>query len=378
MEKGFFMKSLKLKLASIALLTFSVSSQAFAQYSDDTLNGDLDSSLDSLESPQFERPVVKQRPLSTPAAPQIYKQPTTYVQETPLTESRADQMRKNRQGLEAETETKIVEKLESSRIEDEKKRADRLFGDKFESPEEKKNSKVELYEEETPATVVIAPATLAPPTEEPLDREFVRSEIHAAVSDLNPKKPESTSYFSGTVGIGQYPDASNVRGQYALGFAFGNRFKERFLAELGFLYSNYTIERGTGIINPYTGAYYPTITEMNQYAGNAALKYQFFSGTIKPSVGALLAYTYRTFADTQYKATSETASSHAIDWGTSLGLDLELAPDYSIGADFKYMFNLSSRVDSGVQSSFSRQFQQTKPIEQFNYYVMGINMKAAF
>src|SRR5690606_2509930 len=61
----------------------------------------------------------------------VQTQPTTVIQANPLTESRADKLRRQRQNLELETELKIVEQLESSRMEDEKQRAGVLFGNKF-------------------------------------------------------------------------------------------------------------------------------------------------------------------------------------------------------------------------------------------------------
>ena len=61
----------------------------------------------------------------------LKNQPTTYVEASPLVESRAEQMRKQRQQAELNTEQRIVEKLEQSRLEDEKDRAARLFGGKF-------------------------------------------------------------------------------------------------------------------------------------------------------------------------------------------------------------------------------------------------------
>ena len=61
------------------------------------------------------------------------KQPTTVIEASPLTESKAETIRKARQDAELATEQTIVEKLEMSRMEDEKRRAEVLFGDKFNS-----------------------------------------------------------------------------------------------------------------------------------------------------------------------------------------------------------------------------------------------------
>lgn len=83
----------------------------------------------------------------------VQQQPTTYVQAQPVSESRAEAMRKAREHAEVQTEQKIVEKLEQSRLDDERDRADRLFGNRFESPEQKPAP--------APAPVVVAPAPVA-------------------------------------------------------------------------------------------------------------------------------------------------------------------------------------------------------------------------
>ena len=91
---------------------------------------------------------------------QVQKQPTTYIEASPLKKSRADQIREARQQVEADTESKIVEKLEVSRMEDEKRRADVLFGEKFNQVGQQQSQAVVI----APAPVaVVAPAPIAAP-----------------------------------------------------------------------------------------------------------------------------------------------------------------------------------------------------------------------
>jgi hypothetical protein len=65
------------------------------------------------------------------AQQQAVQQPTTVVEASPVVESKAEVLRKQRQNAELATEQKIVEKLEDSRLQEEKARADRLFGDRL-------------------------------------------------------------------------------------------------------------------------------------------------------------------------------------------------------------------------------------------------------
>ena len=124
------MKNLGL-LAVLVLVTAS----GWAQKSfDDEVNSELDSMYQERHSEKHDVPVPAQ--LAPASSMQVnvqpvQKQPTTVIEATPLTESRAEKMRRARQDTELQTEQKIVEKLEQSRIEDEKKRSDVLFGDRF-------------------------------------------------------------------------------------------------------------------------------------------------------------------------------------------------------------------------------------------------------
>ena len=130
------MNYLKLHLLVILAMT----SVAQAQVSADSLNAEVDADIDRMYSPPTIRstqPTTVQTVIVSPRQSSqqssVQKQPITVVEASPLSASNADSIRKNRQEEEMRTETRIVEKLELSRMEDEKKRAQVLFGDKFDA-----------------------------------------------------------------------------------------------------------------------------------------------------------------------------------------------------------------------------------------------------
>jgi hypothetical protein len=321
---------------------------------------------------------------------QAVKQPTTVIEASPLTESGAERLRKARQEAELYTEQNIVQKLEQSRLEDEKKRADVLFGDKFKQLNEQQNQ-----QPAAPAVVaapvavqqVTAPVAAAPEEKQDnkVDKEQIRSEVSAALADLKAQaeeKPKAQNYIGVLGGGGSYPDAKNVRGQYAAGVSVGKKFDDRLVVEGTFMYSNYQVDQtqntGCVMVDPYTGTCYPRITNMNQYAGQALVKYQLFSGTIRPEIGALGAYTYRTFSDSQFSMSNSTASSNALDAGVMTGASLELTDKFSVGLDFRYMWNLTYKT-SGLQPSFQQSFLgSSSPIETMNYYTVNLVGRFAF
>lgn len=358
------------------------------------------------------------------AAPVVQKQPKAYIEATPLVESKAEKLRKARQEQELYTEQTMVEKLEQSRIDDEKQRGQVLFGDKLSNLSKK--DAATIGESNNGTSSVAAPVVTQPAAPQPapvinvvipeqavkaqpkavvekdenfedakLDKEMQKGELNAAMAEFKDeslvKKTQDSTYFSANVGMGEYPDASNVRGQYALGFAFGKLYQHKMAVEGSFMFSNYQVEQTYGGgYDPYTGVFYPRITDMDQYNGALGVKYYFLTGALKPMVGGLASYTYRTFKDTQLAISKDTSSSHAVDVGLMIGFDLELTESFTLGLDARYLKNLTNRVNGGgLQRSQSTQYDQygnyigynynnETPIEKLNYWIVGISGKSTF
>lgn len=329
-----------------------------------------------------QQPVVIAQPMSVPQVQYAQKQPTTYIEASPLTESKTEKLRRSRQDAELQTEQKIVEKLELSRMDDEQRRADALFGDKFDNMGKKDAPRVAPVAQEVPVQEVpvqVVSPVVAPVAVPAIEREVQHSEITAGLSDLKrDEKPEDKSYFGLLAGIGDYPKAVNVTGQYALGFSMGKRYSERMILEGSLLYSNYRVEQANYGIYQY-GGFYPRITEMDQYSTALLLKYQLLNGLLRPVVGGAIAYTYRSFTDTQFAISDQSATSHAIDLGLMTGADIELSESFSLGLDFRYMWNMTSRVDNGFQKSYQQGYLRNEtPIERLNYYTLGIVGRSTF
>ena len=297
----------------------------------------------------------------------VQQQPTTLIQASPVTDSRAEQIRKARQDAELETEQKIVEKLEASRMEDEKRRAQALFGDRLESQQA--------------APVMAQPVVVqAPVTVEsvrPDTRDLVREELRAAMKEEEEAAmmPTESRYFGATIGIADYPDLGGITGNYSLGASFGTVYDGTVIVEGSFLFSNYT----AGLAG-YTSGFYQQ--DINQYSGALAAKYQLFDGMVRPVVGGIVQYSYRTYELTDVYGNNlsvnntltgqeSNLSTHAIDLGLILGADLVFTPKFSLGFDFRYLFNMASQSNSS-------QFWGGKALEKFDYYVMGIVGRVSF
>jgi hypothetical protein len=381
---------------SALLLTFGLCASVLAQVQSQNIDVDVDSEIDQL----YQNPVaVKKAPpagsavfTQTVVVPQqqaqtqqqVQKQPTTLIEASPLADSKADVIRKNRQNEEMNTESRIVEKLEQSRMEDEKKRASVLFGDKFDALQNQQQPPVHV----APAPQPVEPVYVEPKHEavaqpvyiepkETLSRDAVREEVRAALDEDSKAivAPTEVRYFAGYAGIGNYPDVKNVKGNYSLGAAFGTRY-DYFLVEGAFVMSNYGVDvNNYGLVQ---NAYRVDSYDVNQYQGILSAKYQLLGGMVRPVLGGSIAYSYRKYALTNgyANASQDTGSSHAIDLGIAAGIDFEFNSKFSLGLDFKYMFNMSSRITSNYANS-SYGYVGT-PLEKLQYYTTGLSARVNF
>ncbi len=312
---------------------------------------------------------------------QVQEQPTTFIEASPLSESRAQRLRKARENLEIKTEQKIVEKLEESRMEDERARSQRLFGDKLNgsaSSYDGDQYSQNQYPVKT-TTVYQAPQYQAPqqaPVVEKVDATDIKEEIRSAISDLKDEEEPATEqlYVFANVGLPEYPDVINIRGNLATGFGVGVKLPNRFTFEGSFKYSNYDIEvvDQTGFANPF-----PSFKEMDQYNFSGIAKYSVLPTKFTPVVGAALSFTRRDYTDRQFVIASGDTSSNAFDMGFMVGGEMEVTPGFVIGADFTYMTNITFRQDSEVLQSFVNP-TFGNPVEEFDYYFATVSGKFMF
>lgn len=324
----------------------------------------------------------------------IQDQPANVIEDTPLSASQAERRRRERQGLEMQTEQKIVEKLEDARIEDEKARSERLFNKGFSSRDHKEHDEAPAA---TPAPqqvqIIQAPAPVVVEKErEHEPRVNVKEEIRAAFDEMNKKETPQTSYYiQGLTGMGQYPDAKNVTGNMALGFGVGMVTQERIVAEGTFQYSQYDVKQVNGYSSyqPGYGADYSgsiPFTKATQYNFQAAMKYQILGGRVRPVVGAIAGYTYRSYEGSNtysgyygggYAQPTNNASTNAFDLGVLVGLDVQVTNTFSVGADFRYMKNVAYKGNGDYSNAYALQ-APFKRLEEINYYLGSLVGKFTF
>lgn len=331
------------------------------------------------------------------ASSQVQKQPQVDILAAPLQKSRAEAIRDARQQAEIETENKIVEKLEVSRMEDEKRRASVLFGEPFNQLSQQQTNNIQAQnvnmnaqQAAQPVAAVVAP-TAVQQVEGDNTRDIIREELRAALTAEQdaPAAPVEQRYFGAVIGMGDYPDVRNVKGNYVLGATFGTQYDDTYAVEGSFLYGDYNVEPvGVGGTYDMYGQYIPAKVDVKQYSGQIAMKYLFMTGMVKPVLGGLVQYSYRTYNWSQNNASqygsmvvgnNQEATSHAVDVGIVTGADIQFTKKMSLGLDFRYMYNLNSRINANNNASFlTGSSQYGTPLEKLQYYTMSLTGRVNF
>ncbi len=372
--------------------------------------------INKVEGSQDAAPYVSAAPAVTAGAAAtttqaaVQEQPVTIVQDTPLRVNPAEQMRKRRQETETATEDGIVQALEKARMTDEIKRRD-----KFNNAIEPSGGDAPLTQappppsqavQQPPPQVIvqqIQPAVqpMSQPAAQPVvipvvaqqqetqekvrvveeqDEEItdtkkdekvdIKQEIRAALSEQKPDEEKQSYYVAGIASFGQYNNVQNVNNSLGYGFSVGTVFPERIVVEGSFIYGDYTL--GNIYSASYMGGFYnPYSVDMRQYNVEAAAKYLILPGRFKPMIGAVLSYARRSYSNEG----QQFQSSDAVDVGAMVGADLELAKNFALGIDFRYMTNLGYRVNAD-QGQYV--YQQSNTPESLNYYTLNLIAKVMF
>lgn len=332
--------------------------------------------------------VLQNQPVINQQQPNIYvqKQNTTVVEDTPLTESAADKMRKQRMEMEQQTESKIVEKLEEARMKAEQVRATKLLTGLEDKQEEKKEDK-KVEEVVVAAPVVAAPLAVQVIEPAPIAAPII--EVKAELSKLDEAPVENKRYYmTFDTGFIAY-DAKNVDTGVGVGTNFGAIFDDRYIVEGNFLFTRANIESVTQPVAFTPSGIYPTIIQMDQYGFGGTFKYRILKTRISPYVGGSLAYTYRNYKNKQspygyatcpYYNCDLDASSWAVDMGLLAGADIALSNNFSIGSEFKYMFNAAYDVKTNglQQSKLLYPDFYSQPVEELGYYSLTLSLKYMF
>ncbi len=277
--------------------------------------------------------------------PSILKEPPIPQDEVEVTarplESRAEHMRDERVREEKKTEERVREKIEEDRLKSEEDRRQKLI-DRFNDRDKDSSAKQENKPQEVQTFVIQPPA---PAVEEGTTQSAADQEVTLLQTNVG-------------VGVSNYIDTINVRGAYALSLDLGISFPSedtvylgqlsgsQFVFNIGGLFSSYDMEKISGLGGVGPGYMtYPQVVELRETSVSVGLKYYLLNGRVRPSIGAMGMYTQRIYKDDTIFLDKYDNTSHAFDIGLTTGLDIALSKAIGIGAELRYIFNLSYRTN---------------------------------
>ncbi len=326
--------------------------------------------------------------VNTPqAGSTVSQQPATVVQAAPVVpDTRTEQLRKARESAELGTEQKLAEKLEESRLQDEKNRADRLFGNQAApaaapAVTEVKAAEVVVVQPQAAPQAVqqVAPQTVQQPAAAAVIVQPVAASetVKADLKDAAEVEAVKEKYYLiGGIGTAQYYGAVNVVSNAAAGFGLGWDRKNNLAYEADFMYSNY-------MINEYWKPYWAAFKEMAQYDFSGAIKYSFnMTGAFRPMVGGFVTYTYRSYTNRGPCQCSgmpgdSSITSSAVNVGLLGGAEYNLTREFAVGLEYRYSMNLWARSDDRfIKPEYL--INGTTPIENMSYYSFMLNGKYTF
>ena len=290
---------------------------------------------------------------------QVSNQPVVRVVGIPTSSTYATELKKSRKEAEVETEQKIVEKLESSRLRDEQERLKKLFGD---TPKQK--------------TVVAPTVPSTPITVKATDE----SEIY---SETVEEEDEDSIYvgFHGGQSSNLTRALENVTSYGSFGISFGAFDESGLILESSFYYSQHQVENADSAYLNNSDIY--GLTDVHQLTGVLSLKYTPLTNRFKPYAGVAVSYNYRLYSDyyvceygSQY--CDSQAKSDSIDLGADVGVNFELSKKVSIG--FNLLINVLHLYDNRsdwVRDSYSEDLTLVK-LEETNWIIASINAKLYF
>ena len=315
-------------------------------------------------APAPQQQITQQQPIY------ILQQPTTNVEATTVKESRAEQLRKQREEVERQNESKLLERLEDERLNAEKERTEKLLAPPAPVAAKPEQSQVQVVS--SPNAVVV-----------PVQQEVISAgNVTAAAVVINKteENQEKNKFVVGLLGgAANYPAVGNVGGGYALGGSFEVRFPNRIGLEGTTTFSSFDVSNITNCPYCYYGT--PLLTTMNQWDFSGGFNYTIFKSTLSPIIGVMLDYTRRDYSSRVTYGTGATSytGSNAFNGGFLAGFEVHASDSLIIGGELRYLINISYRTDNPASYGYGGVvYNVGTPIESLSYYTATLSTKLLF
>lgn len=292
-----------------------------------------------------------------------------------------DDLRGERNRQEAKNEQTLMEKLEESRMEDEKSRLRRLFKirqyNQRRSQEmsetgwgssESNEMMVENEFEYAPQKV----AQQAPVVNVIVPDSAVKADValNSSATATSTERVSTRSkgdlYLKGMIGLGDYRAAENATGVSSWGVSVGKQLDTKLSFEIGLFRTAYEVN------DPNAAAYLnDNLRDLTQYNLTGALGYKLMQrDQFGLNLRAGLSYVRRDSDSANYPG-AQRVRSNTIDGLIGAEADVEIAQNISVTAGLDYYTNLINDIASTNSEIADR-------VEKRDYFVFGVGLKLNF
>ena len=283
-------------------------------------------------------------------------------------------LRNHRMRKEAQNEQALMEKLEESRVDDERSRLERLFRIR-EYNQRQHQHQVQNHYNQDPVVIIHpdvkeeAPAPVHQP-----------QSSHSSYEKMSLRNFADNWYVRGQFGVGTY-NAENTESSASWGLAIGKNINQRLHIEFNFLSSNYTVDDPRGNservydyyedYTVYQAGPDSNLRDLTQLNYTSFLGYNIIIDPIfKVALRGGLSYVQRDSESTRIDGFSQ-VSTDAVDVVFGASSDFRLAHKLYVVGTFDYFTNLTNEVFESTGDDVER-------VEVSDYFVVGVGLKYEF
>jgi outer membrane protein W len=280
------------------------------------------------------------------------------------TDKKIDEIKQKRVDAEQKNDSKVVEKLEKTRLDEEKD-----LSKKIDSTNLKDDKKADASQVKIEKVEVIQPAA---PVATPVAEEKKEEK----------QEPKKHEWYAG-LGTGNVIYNANALQKASIGAMVGKMLDDHLAVEGSLVYSSFSLNNYWGGINGGLGN--GVFGSMDQYDVGAAVKYYVLNGDrFRPYVGAAADYLYRTYYDryigayvwNNYDNYTTGQNTNSLNASLLAGVDVKITDQISIGGEVKYSLPVYVQDNGLITQSYLMAY--ATPLEQTSFTSWLLTLKYFF
>jgi len=349
----------------LSLALAGLSSQSLAQTKSLSDLQGLETSRDRSNSPS--QVVILNNSPSSSQQQDSYQKTNSSARNGWGTGESLEYLRNHRMRKEAQNEQALMEKLEESRVDDERSRLERLF--RIREFNQRQQQMQQNTHQPDPVVIVqpdvVQNSAPSAPSYQASNTSYEKTYTSSVMNNW---------YVRGQAGLGTY-NAENTESSFSWGIGIGKKLSSKLHVEFNYLSSNYTVDDPRG--NYEVGYYGDVLIEPSNFRDLTQSNYSGVVGynilvnpMYKAAIRGGVSYVRRS-SESSNIADFSKVDTDAIDVIIGASADVELAKNTYVVGSFDYFTNISNDL-------FETSADDATRVEVSDYFVVGVGLKYEF